>query len=207
MPSRDPHIFLETSVGRVRVCVWRVVWQGATTRRGRSCKEESRRQACNRARSGLTRWVIVVTATYPKPSMAFMVIASGQLRFLGLSAREVCSRPWGTRKLDGNRVRRVPSPTDGEDFAIDVSIAPCLRLCSGEAFGWSGGRFGFNASYWVALSRCMFWFQTFSLNVAGRMPAVEKTPSTLEVGRPDHPVLRRWQPTLRRPRRFAGWRC
>ena len=29
-------INLETSVGRVRVCVWRVVWQGATTRHGHS---------------------------------------------------------------------------------------------------------------------------------------------------------------------------
>ncbi len=29
-------VSLETSVGRVRVCVWRVVWQGATTRHGRS---------------------------------------------------------------------------------------------------------------------------------------------------------------------------
>ena len=27
-------IILETSVGRVRVCVWCVVWQGATTRHG-----------------------------------------------------------------------------------------------------------------------------------------------------------------------------
>jgi hypothetical protein len=31
-------IILETAVGRARVCVWRVVWQGATRPHGRSLR-------------------------------------------------------------------------------------------------------------------------------------------------------------------------
>ena len=33
-PSGPKRLILETSVGRVRVCVWCVVWQGATRRHG-----------------------------------------------------------------------------------------------------------------------------------------------------------------------------
>ena len=55
---------LESPVEHARVCVWRVVWQGATTRMVDPCKEKQRsqaaRQACNRVRSGFTQRMSVI---------------------------------------------------------------------------------------------------------------------------------------------------
>ena len=52
---------LETAVGRIRVCGFWVVWQGAMRRMAAPCNEEQRGQAtqkpCNRVRSDLTHKV------------------------------------------------------------------------------------------------------------------------------------------------------
>ncbi len=57
-------MILETVVGRLRVCILRVVWQGAMRRMAAPCNEEQRGQAtrkmCNRRRSGLTRKVKLI---------------------------------------------------------------------------------------------------------------------------------------------------
>ena len=73
-----------------RVCTaGRLWWRGAYAAKPRLCplKEEhcrrAAREACNRARSRLTRWVTVVEAAYPKPCKAFKTIESDQLGFLG----------------------------------------------------------------------------------------------------------------------------
>ena len=80
-------IILETSVGRARVCGWRVVWQGATTRRAAPCKEEQHsqagRQSCNRVRSDLTQPVKLIEGTKSNVHNKLVESTSGQLRFLG----------------------------------------------------------------------------------------------------------------------------
>jgi len=56
---------LETVVGRLRVCILWVVWQGTMRRMAAPCNEEQRSQAaqkaCNRRRSGLTRKVKLIS--------------------------------------------------------------------------------------------------------------------------------------------------
>jgi hypothetical protein len=78
---------LDTSVGRARVCGFRVGWQGATTQRAGARKEEQRgqtaRKPCNRARSGATHWVKANEGAYARTHWAYQGLVSGQLRFLG----------------------------------------------------------------------------------------------------------------------------
>jgi hypothetical protein len=78
---------LDSSVGRVRVWVCRVVWQGAMTRVAAPRKEEQRgqtaRQARNRARSGLTQLVSVIEGTNACVHEAFRWLRSGQQRNQG----------------------------------------------------------------------------------------------------------------------------
>jgi hypothetical protein len=85
----DSHslMILETSVGRARVCGFRVDWQGETTRGVVSRKEEQRSQAarkpCNRARSGVTQSVSVIEGANASIQAVSQGLRSGQLRFLG----------------------------------------------------------------------------------------------------------------------------
>jgi hypothetical protein len=80
-------MILDSSVERARVCGWRVVWQGATTRMAAPCKEAQRgqttRQSCNRARSGLTLRVRFTEGCKASVHEAFQWLMSGQLRNQG----------------------------------------------------------------------------------------------------------------------------
>ena len=79
---------LETAVECARVCRdWRAR-QGVTTRWAYAHKAEQRslaRQArCNRAHSAVTQKVSVIEVGKVNIHAAFLMFASGQLRFLGL---------------------------------------------------------------------------------------------------------------------------
>jgi hypothetical protein len=78
---------LETAVGCARMCCERRVWQGVTTRRAPARKEEQRGQARrarrNRVHSAVTYQVNVIEAAKFDVHAAFLMFASGQLRFLG----------------------------------------------------------------------------------------------------------------------------
>lgn len=80
-------IILDSSVGRVRECVWQAGWQGATTRRFATCKEAQRSQpagqACYRMRSGPHQSGDCGEATEPGQQPYLSVSGSGQLRSLG----------------------------------------------------------------------------------------------------------------------------
>ena len=106
LSARAVIIILKTAVGRIRVCGFRVVWQGARAwllplqrlyshglppagarRMAAPCNEEQRGQAtrksCNRVRSVLTLQVKAHVATKLDIQAAFPALVSGQLRFLG----------------------------------------------------------------------------------------------------------------------------
>ena len=80
-------MILETAVGRIRVCGFRIVWQGAMRRMASPCNEEQRGQAsrkpCNRVRSALTYPVKVGVTLKLNIHAVFLAYVSGQLRFLG----------------------------------------------------------------------------------------------------------------------------
>ena len=84
-------IILETAVECARVCRdWRAR-QGETTEWASAHKAEQRslaRQArCNRVHSAVTQNVIVIEAGKVNIHAAFLMFASGQLRFLGSKIR------------------------------------------------------------------------------------------------------------------------
>ena len=76
-------MILDSSVGRARVCGFRVGWQGATRRMVAPCNEEQRSQAarkpCNRVRSGLSRWVNAIEDEIFGIRQAFQETGSAQL--------------------------------------------------------------------------------------------------------------------------------
>jgi len=80
-------MILDSSVGRARVCGFRVGWQGATRRRISPCNEEQRSQAirklCNRMRSDLSRWLNAMEAEIFCIHQAFQGAGSDQLRNQG----------------------------------------------------------------------------------------------------------------------------
>jgi len=80
-------VTLETAVGRIRVCGFRAVWQGAMRRMAVHCNEEQRglatRKPCNRVRSVLTRMVRAIEGGKLNAHTLFRGLMSGQLRFLG----------------------------------------------------------------------------------------------------------------------------
>ena len=80
-------MILETVVGRARGGCHRVGWQDVRTRQARACKDEQRRQRGRgrpaRVRSALTSIVNVIEAGALSAHAALLMIASGQLPFLG----------------------------------------------------------------------------------------------------------------------------
>jgi len=78
---------LKTAVGRARWCVWARVCREATTRPTGVGKEERQRQtrdqACQRVRSGVTQMVRPIEGGESSNHAEFHEVISGQLRFLG----------------------------------------------------------------------------------------------------------------------------
>jgi membrane-bound ClpP family serine protease len=82
--SSGSPMILETAVGRARVCVWRVVWQGATRPHGRSLQQGATPPGdAPGVRSALTHWVNIIEGENLSARHLSRHERSGQLRFLG----------------------------------------------------------------------------------------------------------------------------